>query len=258
MTPTHGHRRQVVQDALILAGILLAVWQVLFVAAGSTTISSPWDAVKTASGLLASADFWYNFSSTLKSFLVATIIVAVVGVLIGLILGAVHLVGDAYEPILISLYTVPKVAFFPAILLIFGINMSAQVAFGVIHGIIPVAIFTLNAVRHIKRVHIRTAATMCLTPIQTAAMILLPAILPEVFTGIRMGVSLTFIGVLLSEMFGSHRGVGMLLMQAIGVGNGSQIMALTVLIVAFALSLNLVLTAVNRRLDPNGAVRSVH
>ena len=79
--------------------------------------------------------------------------------------------------------------------------------------------------------------------------VLLPSIAPEVFTGVRVGISLTFIGVILSEMFGSHQGIGYLLMQAIGLSNGSLIMALTVIIVGFALTLNGVLSWLNRRLD---------
>jgi NitT/TauT family transport system permease protein len=72
-----------------------------------------------------------------------------------------------------------------------------------------------------------------------------------------MGISLTFIGVILSEMFGSKQGIGFLLMQAIGLSNGSLIMALTVLIVGFALTLNGALAWLNRRLDYQTAARFV-
>ena len=196
-----------------------------------------------------SSDFQPNVFSTMRAFGIATVITIVGGTVIGLLLGANRLLGDAYEPMLMSLYTVPKVAFFPVILLIFGIGLSAEVAFGVIHGILPVAIFTINAVRNIRRVFIKTASALGLSPATTAMTVLLPAIAPEVFTGVRMGISLTFIGVILSEMFGSHQGIGYLLMQAIGLSNGSLIMALTVLIVGFALTLNGVLAWLNRRLD---------
>ena len=56
---------------------------------------------------------------------------------------------------------------------------------------------------------------------------LLPASIPEIFTGIRIGFSLTLIGTLLGEMFASQRGLGYLLIQAIGLHNIQVIMAVT-------------------------------
>jgi NitT/TauT family transport system permease protein len=244
-------------DYLLLAATLLVAWQIVSMLAGGTTISSPWSAFGTAAELVTSEDFLPNFLSTMRAFLIATIIAVAGGTFIGLALGANRLLGDAYEPMLMSFYTVPKVAFFPVILLVFGIGLSAQVAFGVIHGIVPVAIFTINAVRNIRRVFIKTASALGLSRSQTALTVLLPAIAPEVFAGARMGISLTFIGVILSEMFGSKQGIGFLLMQAIGLSNGSLIMALTTLIVAFALSLNGALAWLNRRLDYQTAARFV-
>ena len=250
-----SQRWHLAADYLVLTLAVLVAWHFVSVLAGSTTLSSPWAAFRTAGELVTSADFRPNVFSTMRAFLIATVIAVVGGTFIGLALGANRLLGDAYEPMLMSFYTVPKVAFFPVILLIFGIGLSAEVAFGVIHGIVPVAIFTINAVRNIRRVFIKTAAALGLSRGQTALTLLLPAIAPEVFAGIRMGVSLTFIGVILSEMFGSHQGIGFLLMQAIGLSNGSVIMALTILIVGFALSLNGALAWLNRRLDYQTAAR---
>ena len=65
-------------------------------------------------------------------------------------LGAHRLSGEVAEPILVALYSIPKITLYPVILLLFGLGISAKIAFGVIHGIIPVAIFTMNAVRNIR------------------------------------------------------------------------------------------------------------
>ena len=55
--------------------------------------------------------------------------------------------GRAMEPMLVALYSIPKITLYPIILLVFGLGMSAEIAFGTIHGIIPEALFTLGAVR---------------------------------------------------------------------------------------------------------------
>ena len=89
---------------------------------------------------------------------------------------------------------------------------------------------------------------MRLTPWQTAKSVLLPATLPEIATGIRVGFSLALIGTLLGEMFGSQRGIGHLLMQAMSLHDIERILALTLLLVLFAAGVNAALLAWDRRL----------
>ena len=78
--------------------------------------------------------------------------------------------------------------------------------------------------------------------------ILFPAAVPEIFTGFRVGFSLTLIGTLLGEMFASQRGLGYLLMNAIGLHNVDLIMAVTLLLVVFAASVSTILLVIDRRL----------
>ena len=89
---------------------------------------------------------------------------------------------------------------------------------------------------------------MGLGPLATVREILLPAALPEIFTGIRIGFALTLIGTLLAEMFASQRGLGFLLMNAIGLHNVDLIMALTFILVAFAATVSSILLFLDRRL----------
>ena len=78
--------------------------------------------------------------------------------MIGLALGAHRLAGEVTEPILAALYSIPKITLYPVILLLFGLGISAKIAFGVIHGIIPVILFTMNAVRNIRAVYLARGA----------------------------------------------------------------------------------------------------
>ncbi len=152
---------------------------------------------------------------------------------------------------LVALYSIPKITLYPIVLLAFGIGMPAKVAFGAIHGIVPVAIFTLGAVRSLNPVYVKAARVMRLPPTQIARRVLLPAAIPEIFTGIRIGFSLTLIGTLLGEMFASQRGLGYLLIQAIGLHNVKVIMAVTLLLVIVAVAASAALLALDRRLRRN-------
>ena len=145
-------------------------------------------------------------------------------------------------------YSIPKITLYPIILLAFGLGLPAKIAFGAIHGVVPVAIFTLGAVRNINPILLKTARVLRLCSWKVIASVLLPAALPEIFTGIRLGFSLTLIGTLLGEMFGSQRGLGYLLMTAIGLQNIQLIMAVTLLIVLFAASVSTLLIVIDHRL----------
>jgi NitT/TauT family transport system permease protein len=170
------------------------------------------------------------------------------GIAIGMALGFSRLAGDVFEPVLVALYSIPKVTLYPILLLVFGLGISAKIAFGAIHGIVPVAIFAMNAVRNIHPVHLKTARVLKLGPWRTASRVLLPAALPEIVTGLRVGFSLTLVGTLIGEMFGSQRGLGYLLMTAIGLHKMDVIMAVTLLLVVFAATVNAALLLVDSRL----------
>jgi NitT/TauT family transport system permease protein len=87
-----------------------------------------------------------------------------------------------------------------------------------------------------------------LGPGEMVRSILFPAAVPETFTGLRVGFSLTLIGTVLGEMFAAQHGLGYLLMNAISLYNVDVIMSVTFLLVVFAAAVNGVLLAVDRRL----------
>src|SRR5690606_10529614 len=144
----HGAPGTLMRQALDSLGfvlVLLAIWQGLHWFAGDIAIASPLDTARRAAALLASDQFWPHFRETFAALGYALLIAVLGGLTIGLLLGLHRLSGEVAEPILVSLYSLPKSTLYPLILLVFGLGMSAKVAFGAIHGIIPVAIFTLGA-----------------------------------------------------------------------------------------------------------------
>jgi NitT/TauT family transport system permease protein len=199
--------------------------------------------------MLSMPSFLPHVRETVAAFVQGFAIAVLLGLAIGLVLGAHRLSGEVAEPVLVALYSIPKVTLYPVILLVFGIGMPAKVAFGAIQGIVPVSLFALNAIRNIKPVYTRTGRMLRLPPARLARDVIIPAALPEIVTGIRVGFSLTLIGTLLGEMFGAQRGLGFLLLQAMTLHNVRTIMALTLLIVIAAATVNaLLLAAVERRL----------
>ena len=235
-------------DYALLVGGFLAFWQLLHWAVGPDVVSSPRATIARAVELLGTPTFWGHVNATLTAFVLASVISIAGGIAIGLWLGLRRFAGDVADPILGTLYSIPKITLYPIILLVFGLGMSAKIAFGAIHGIIPVALFTLNAVRSTKPILVKTGRVLKLSPPAMVRSILFPAAVPEIFTGLRVGFSLTLIGTVLGEMFAAQHGLGYLLMNAIGLYNVDVIMSVTFLLVVFAAGVNGVLLAVDRRL----------
>ncbi|MGB8749553.1 MAG: ABC transporter permease subunit [Pseudolabrys sp.] len=235
-------------NAIILIVGLLLFWELAYFVVGNVALRSPWQTIEFLGQLMRTDLFWLHLADTLKAFAAALAIAVVVGLFIGFALGLHRLSGDAMEPILVALYSIPKITLYPIILLAFGIGISAKIAFGAIHGVIPVALFTLGAVRTIKPILTKTGRVMKLSPTVMVREILFPAAVPEIFTGIRVGFSLTLIGTVLGEMFAAQRGLGYLLMNAISLYNIDLIMSVTFLLVALAASVNTFLLAIDRRL----------
>jgi len=245
---TAEEQRHPLRNTLILIAGLLVVWQVVYWIIGDVAMRTPWQTVRYTIRLAQTELFWVHLDNTMRAFALALVIALVVGLLIGFALGMHRLSADAMEPMLVALYSIPKVTLYPIILLAFGLGMSAKVAFGAIHGIIPIALFTLNALRSTKPILLKTGRVLKLDAQQTVRWVLFPAAVPETFTGIRVGFSLTLIGTILGEMFAAQHGLGYLLMNAIGLYNVDVIMAVTFLLVVFAASVNAVLLAIDRRL----------
>src|SRR5438067_875437 len=237
--------------AALLIACVLAAWQLMFWLVGSNALTSPLDTVAYTLQLLSSPPFYPHLIETAQAFAVALAIAISCGILIGFTLGLYRFAADVGEPVLVALYSIPKITLYPIVLLAFGIGMPAKIAFGAIHGIMPIAIFTLGAVRNLNPVYLKAARVMRLPPSRIATQLLLPAAIPEIFTGIRIGFSLTLIGTLLGEMFASQRGIGHLLIQAIGLHNVRMIMALTLLVVVIAVTASAALLAVDGRLRRN-------
>lgn len=244
--------RRALEVAAFVA-LLVAVWQGLYHLSGEVALSAPYETARHLVVLLGSDRFWPHAAETGLAFLYSLAIAAGGGMTIGLVLGLHRLSGQVAEPILISIYSLPKVTLYPVILLLFGLGLSAKVAFGALHGIIPITIFTMAAVRTVSPVLVKTARIMRLDRWSLVRSVIVPAALPEIVTGLRVGFSLTLLGVLIGEMFASQRGLGFLIMNAIGLHDVTTMLAVTLLLVIVAVAANSALLALDRKMHHRAA-----
>jgi NitT/TauT family transport system permease protein len=235
-------------DTLIILIVMLLAWQAMHQAVGATALPGPvptlWYLVK----FVPTARFAENAWATLESFFYALILSYAIGLTFGTWMGIHRLSGAVGEPILISLYTLPKLTLYPVVLLIFGLSMSGRVTFGAMHGVLPVALLTMAAIRNIPPVYLKSARTMHLSRWQIISTVLFPATLPEVVSGLRIGFTLTLLGVLLAEMFASKHGLGSLIINAMQLLQAEEMIAVAIVLFVFAAIANALLLWMEHRL----------
>jgi NitT/TauT family transport system permease protein len=235
-------------DTLLLLLALVVFWEILHRVAGETAMPAPLPTFAYLMHNVATPRFVANLSTTGLELAYALLLAYGIGLAIGVWMGAHRLSGAVSEPILVSLYSLPKITLYPVVLLIFGLGISGKVAFGALHGILPVALLTMGAIRAIPPVYLRAARTLQLSPWQTISTVLLPAALPEVFTGLRIGFTVTLLGVLLGEMFASKEGLGAMIMNAVQLVQGEEMMMVALVLFAFAALANALLLFIEHRL----------
>jgi NitT/TauT family transport system permease protein len=245
-----SRRRVRAFDTFVLVLSVLALWQTIGSWTKGVAVSPPWQTLVFLFGLLRTWMFWDHAAATLAAFLLAFLLSALIGLVLGLLFGVRRFAGDVAEPLLAGFYTIPKVTLYPVVLLIFGLGMSAKVAFGVMHGLVPITLFTLGAVRNLSPVLMRTAKVLHLSPGRTMLWILVPACLGDILNGLRISFSLSLLGVLIGEMFSSQRGLGFLLVNGMAQHNVPLSTAIVTVIVVVAIAVNTAMLGLGRWTAP--------
>ena len=247
------HSFSAMLDTAILVFCGALAWWGCAAMAGPHVLTGPIDTFRNLGHITSDPEFLANAWETLRAFLLALVIAWASGLLIGIVIGAHRLTGKVVEPILTGFYSIPKITLYPIILLLFGLSLSARVAFGAIHGIVPVALFTMAAVRDVRPIYFRAARSLRLTPAALVWHIIVPASLPGIVSGLRIGFSLTLLGTLIGEMFASQRGLGHMLIIAMETDNVRLLIALALLLVMVATVAGAVLLAIDRKLHRRSA-----
>jgi ABC-type nitrate/sulfonate/bicarbonate transport system permease component len=183
---------------------------------------------------IVSPVFYWNLEFTLMEVLVSMAIGCTAGIVVGLALGANRFVGDAYERYLQYMAPTPKIVFLPVMLVLFGIGAGSKIGQGTLSCFFPMALSVAAGVRLVDPVLLRVGRGFNLTRAQMVRMIYLPALIPPIATGLRIGLGVATIGCLLSELKMSNRGLGFMIMQYYAQFRTPQMYA--VLIVMFVLA----------------------
>ena len=211
---------------------ILLLWQVTYQIIGAPAMASPWQSLTE---LGANSNNWIgDISTTLVTLLISFLIAAISGTILGFLIGLSSFWTKTLSPLLLGLYSIPKVTLYPIFLLIFGLTISGRMAFSIFHGIFPMMIICMEATRTVPEIYLKLAKSYKMTFLQKARQILIPAIMPQLVVGLRMCFSLCFLGLILAEMFASYEGLGQRLVHYMSLNDPSSILALIIIIIFIA------------------------
>ena len=201
-------------DALILGAIsvlaVLGAWEIiwelgwispLFFSGPSAVAKQFWETLRRGSLLSDLAYSGINFG---LGFLIASL----AGIVLGIVLGWYRWLRLLINPFVVVLYSMPRIALVPLIIVWFGIYIKSKVVIIFLFAFFPVLVNTIAGVMALDPDLIRAARAFCATDWQIFRTVALPGSVPFILTGIRQGVSLGLTGVVISEMFGGSEGIG--------------------------------------------------
>ena len=135
------------------------------------------------------------------------------GVLIGVSAGLLPTVRNVFDPLVSLLFSVPKIAFLPVVLLLFGLGHTAKISIIAFSCFFPVFIASRHAILSVDKVLIWTALNMGAPRLTMFCRVFLPAAAPRLFSGLRIGLAHSFVVLFATELIGSQSGLGSLISE---------------------------------------------
>jgi NitT/TauT family transport system permease protein len=237
---------------IIIVGVLVVCEITAQLSSASRILVAPpseilWQVVKIVTVTSNVPDFYRNVWITVQEILGAFAVTAVAGVGLGFLFASSKLIGDAFEPILLVLYAIPKVILFPLFVLILGIGMTPKIVFGIIVGIFVVVFNPSAAVRQVDPNYTRLAYSLGYGRLKTFFKIILPATAPTILAGLRLGFGYTVIGVIAAELLVITNGLGSLIDWASFNYFTPQLYALIIITLTIGVAGNSIFSALERR-----------
>jgi len=150
---------------------------------------------------------------------------AAVALPLGMLIGRVKVVRDLLDPTLQLLRPIPVTAWLPLAMIIFGIGPRSAFFLVFLGAFYPVLLNTVFGVRNVEPRLFEAAAMLGVSPQATFWKVVLPAALPSIFTGMRLGLGFAWVVIVVGEMTGVQTGLGAIIMEARQLSRTEIVMA---------------------------------
>ena len=188
------------------------------------------------SGKLTAAIF-----KTLGNTVIACLLAISVGIVAGVVVHALPGLRAALDPIFATYYAIPVLAFYPLLIILFGLGDIPQIVIAFMLGVVAVILNTLNGLDRVPRVLLKTARITGMSKIETAAKVTLPYAAPYILTGVKLAIAYSLIGIIGSEFLMSKGGMGFEIAFAYTNFDNATMYPLILLVLMVSITANMLL-----------------
>lgn len=204
------------------------------------TMQPPTLILRDLADILVTGRYNAAIAKTLSNSAIAFVSAVLVGIAAGVVIHGVRLLREALDPLFATYYAIPVLAFYPLLIILFGIGDAPQIIIGFMLGVVAVIVNTLNGLDRVPRVLLKTARIARLSRAATALTVTLPFAVPFVLTGVKLALAYSLIGVIGSEFIMSTGGMGFEISFAYNNFDNATMYPLIVLVLVTAIGLNMI------------------
>ncbi|WP_089175622.1 ABC transporter permease [Bosea sp. AS-1] len=199
---------------LVLPLLILLVWELA--ASGSTRAPRPSTVIQTAIKMIASGDLPTGLATSLLRVFLGFATASCLAIPLGIVMGSVAAVERNLDPLVESFRPIAAIALLPLIILWLGTGTQAAVAIVAYAAFFPILINTIAGVKRIEPNLMRAAYTMGVTTLTRMRVVLLPAALPAILVGMRIGLGVAWTAIIAAELAvgakaGGQGGIGQMM-----------------------------------------------
>jgi NitT/TauT family transport system permease protein len=213
-----GRLREAVPPLLVMAAVI-AVWWAVVVYTESPIFPTPWQVLTGAWELALDGSLWEHITASLfrvgAGFGLALLLAVPLGLWMGWVAGAYR----TFNPIFQMLRPISPIAWIPLAILWFGVGDLSPIFLIFIASVFPMIVQTTAGVHTIERRYLRAAANFGVSRSVLFRQVVIPAVLPEIIVGMRIGIGVAWLVVVAAEMIALRSGLGYMIMDSRNAGN---------------------------------------
>ncbi len=231
--------------------IFLAAWEVV-----SQTgmvkpifISSPTGILRTAYALFASGEIYHDLFVSGTEFVLGFGLAIVFGIPLGLLAGWYRRFYFVMDPFISALYSTPRIALLPLIIIWLGIGIWSKVAIVFLGAFFPICVNSMAGVRTVDEELIKAARSFGANDLRIFKTVVLPSSVPFVLTGLRLGVGRGLVGIVAGELYAATAGIGFLINVAGATFQTAKVFVGILIIASIGMLFVELLTKLERKFD---------
>ena len=205
--------------ALAVIALLLTAWWLTVIETQTVIFPTPWQVITGTVELIQDGTLWMHIGASLMRVGIGFSLAVLVGVPLGLWLGWVEGAYDTLNPLFQILRPISPIAWIPIAILWFGVGNASPIYLIFISSVFPMIVQTTAGVHTIEKRYLRAADNFGVSRRTLFRQVVIPATLPQIIVGIRIGLGVAWLVVVAAEMIALRSGLGYLIIDSRNAGN---------------------------------------